>query len=107
VLTEELGEIARVICEVDLHGGWEVEDYEQLRKELIQLGAMTAAWADATSDQDTLRKEARYRTRKVTSTAQDEPWGPWSRWLPRREVAQVLADLEPNVEIDTEYTYGS
>lgn len=39
ILTEELGEVARAICDED--------PLEHLREELIQVAAMAAAWADS------------------------------------------------------------
>lgn len=39
ILTEELGEVARVLCDG--------ESKERLREELIQVAAMASAWADA------------------------------------------------------------
>lgn len=52
ILVEELGEVARVICDVAL--GLHVSDpgnaLSQLRKELVQLAAMACAWVDAVDD---------------------------------------------------------
>jgi NTP pyrophosphatase (non-canonical NTP hydrolase) len=46
VVLEEFGEVARVIN--DKYLGMHSDDYQKsLREELIQLGAMTAAWIDA------------------------------------------------------------
>lgn len=42
VLVEEVGEVAREI--IDVYGE---ADREKLREELVQVGAMTAAWIDA------------------------------------------------------------
>lgn len=50
VLMEEMGEVARVICEKNLgkYGDWGVEQHKavtkDLREELIQLAAMATAW---------------------------------------------------------------
>ena len=47
VLTEELGEVAKVLCD-HRHGLMDDDGRdEELREELIQLGAMCAAWVDA------------------------------------------------------------
>lgn len=47
VVTEELGEVARCLNEMEPgHGGPE-GTIENLKKELIQTAAMTAAWIDA------------------------------------------------------------
>lgn len=47
VVTEEVGEVARVLCEVR-HGNYSVPDArDALRSELVQVGAMVAAWVDA------------------------------------------------------------
>lgn len=47
VLTEELGECAKEICDFR-HGIFDRREFaERLRAELIQVGAMTAAWIDA------------------------------------------------------------
>jgi NTP pyrophosphatase (non-canonical NTP hydrolase) len=47
VLVEEIGEVAQVICDEDLNEiSW--PDFQlRLREELVQVGAMTAAWIDA------------------------------------------------------------
>ena len=50
VLLEEVGEVARALCENNLGTegyGDRSELAERLREELIQVGAMTAAWIDA------------------------------------------------------------
>lgn len=45
VLVEEVGEVARVLCEFELGN---IDDAApRLREELVQVGAMTAAWIDA------------------------------------------------------------
>lgn len=46
VLVEELGEVARVLCD-DALGVLDGELKARLREELVQVGAMTAAWLDA------------------------------------------------------------
>ena len=47
VLTEELGEVARELCEYELGNvGWEQLPH-RLRAELVQLAAMTTAWIAA------------------------------------------------------------
>jgi len=49
VLTEEVGEVARVLCDNELSTlGEDVRN--ALRDELVQVGAMTAAWIDALDD---------------------------------------------------------
>lgn len=47
VLVEEIGEVARVLCdhELSLHDSGEA--LRKLREELVQVGAMTAAWVEA------------------------------------------------------------
>lgn len=44
VVTEEVGEVARVLCDMALGLDKGIED---LREELVQVGAMVAAWVDA------------------------------------------------------------
>lgn len=48
VLVEEVGEVARVLCEIR-HGTYDgpIPAWEDLRDELVQVGAMTAAWLQA------------------------------------------------------------
>lgn len=46
VLGEEFGEVARVLCGDEL-GNLGAEAKARLREELVQVGAMTAAWVDA------------------------------------------------------------
>lgn len=48
VLTEEVGEVARVLCETRLGN----EDFPRtrLREELVQVAAMACAWIDAIDD---------------------------------------------------------
>lgn len=46
VLTEELGEVARVLCDNEL-GALGEDVKKRLREELVQVGAMAAAWIDA------------------------------------------------------------
>jgi hypothetical protein len=46
VLVEEMGEVARVLCDARL-GVLDGNLAAKLREELMQLGAMTAAWVDA------------------------------------------------------------
>lgn len=50
VLGEEFGEVARVLCEYNLGNITRETMKEQLSKELIQVGAMTAAWLDALAE---------------------------------------------------------
>lgn len=45
VLTEEVGEVARVLCEGE--DGMTAEHRDHLREELIQVAAMAVAWIDA------------------------------------------------------------
>ena len=45
ILTEELGEVARELC--DAYKRTVPEQRERMRAELVQVGAMTAAWIDA------------------------------------------------------------
>lgn len=45
VLTEEVGEVARVLCEGE--DGLTPEHKAHLREELVQVAAMTIAWIDA------------------------------------------------------------
>lgn len=47
VVNEEVGEIARAFCEFQLGNLTEVEFKRDLKEELIQVGAMVAAWLDA------------------------------------------------------------
>lgn len=47
VVTEEVGEVARVLCEGQLGNLDEVGVKKQLKDELIQVGAMVSAWLDA------------------------------------------------------------
>lgn len=46
VLVEEVGEVARVLCDNEL-GALGEDVKKRLREELVQVGAMTAAWIDA------------------------------------------------------------
>lgn len=46
VLMEEVGEVARVLCDNEL-GVLDGDAIHKLREELVQVGAMTAAWIDA------------------------------------------------------------
>lgn len=47
VIVEEVGEVARVLCE-QRQGNYDTEKtMAELEKELIQVGAMVAAWIDA------------------------------------------------------------
>lgn len=46
VLVEEIGEVARVLCDNEL-GALGEDAKKRLREELVQVGAMTAAWIDA------------------------------------------------------------
>ena len=45
ILTEEVGEVARELC--DAYKRPVAEQKERMRAELVQVGAMTAAWIDA------------------------------------------------------------
>lgn len=69
VLVEEVGEIARVLCDAEL----KVLDGEvaaRLREELVQVGAMTAAWIEAV---DAAARERHFRTtRTVINDLTDE-----------------------------------
>lgn len=47
VLTEEVGEVARVLCEQILGNLNDIEAVRELRSELIQVAAMTTAWITA------------------------------------------------------------
>lgn len=47
VVTEEVGEVARVICDNELGLLDQAEVRVKLREELVQVGAMVAAWIDA------------------------------------------------------------
>lgn len=47
VLTEEVGEVARALCESALGNLDRAELKAQLREELIQVAAMTVAWIEA------------------------------------------------------------
>jgi len=47
ILTEELGEVARVINEYDLHNINTPEKCAKLIEELTQVAAMACAWIDA------------------------------------------------------------
>lgn len=47
VLVEEVGEVARALCEHALGNLDRVGLVRSLREELVQVGAMTAAWIDA------------------------------------------------------------
>lgn len=51
VLTEEIGEVARVICDRELGLLIDTEARMRLTEELTQVGAMTAAWLDALGPQ--------------------------------------------------------
>jgi NTP pyrophosphatase (non-canonical NTP hydrolase) len=46
VLVEEIGEVARVLCDNELDV-LDADVMQRLREELVQVGAMTAAWIDA------------------------------------------------------------
>lgn len=52
IVLEELGEVARVFNEFELGNIDARQAKLQARKEVIQLGAMVSAWADAFSDLD-------------------------------------------------------
>lgn len=45
ILTEEIGEVARVLCDQDFETG--MMDLVHLREELVQVCAMAAAWIDS------------------------------------------------------------
>ena len=45
ILTEEVGEVARELCDAHKHTVPELR--QRMRAELVQVGAMTAAWIDA------------------------------------------------------------
>jgi len=47
VLGEEFGEVCRVLCDSRHHGEYDGGMATKLREELVQLGAMVAAWIDA------------------------------------------------------------
>ena len=47
ILTEELGEVAKEICERNLGNTSWPDSKPLMRTELVQLGAMTVAWIDA------------------------------------------------------------
>lgn len=47
VLTEEVGEVARALCDFRHLASDRAKLAAQLREELVQVGAMTAAWLDA------------------------------------------------------------
>lgn len=47
ILTEELGEVARHLCEMNLSSALRQEHMDGMREELIQLAAMAVAWAHA------------------------------------------------------------
>lgn len=48
VLVEEVGEVARVLCEDELgNGGSDLTVSQNLREELVQVAAMACAWIDA------------------------------------------------------------
>lgn len=47
VLGEEFGEVARVLCEIELGNVDGDVALLRLREELVQVGAMTAAWIDS------------------------------------------------------------
>lgn len=47
ILMEEVGEVARVVCEVNLRNITIEEAQRELSEELVQVGAMTEAWAMA------------------------------------------------------------
>jgi NTP pyrophosphatase (non-canonical NTP hydrolase) len=53
VLVEEVGEVARVLCE-QRHGSYNHLNgvTSHLRKELIQVAAMACAWIDAIDDEE-------------------------------------------------------
>jgi hypothetical protein len=48
VLTEEVGEVARVLCELNLGNISTPKAYELLEKELTQVSAMSVAWLSTT-----------------------------------------------------------
>lgn len=48
ILMEEVGEVGRVVCELNLGNIDEEEAQRELVKELIQVGAMAEAWIMAT-----------------------------------------------------------
>lgn len=52
VLVEEVGEVARVLCENELGNIRDETTRARLREELVQVGAMTAAWIDAIDDEE-------------------------------------------------------
>ena len=47
VVTEEVGEVARVLCDNELGLLDQAEVRAKLREELVQVGAMVAAWIEA------------------------------------------------------------
>lgn len=47
VIVEEVGEVAKVICDYR-HGLFDYDEFKrQMRAELVQVGAMVSAWVDA------------------------------------------------------------
>lgn len=55
VLTEEVGEVARVLCEGE--DGLTAKDAVRLREELVQVAAMAVAWIDAIDLTPALKNE--------------------------------------------------
>lgn len=47
ILMEEVGEVARVVCELNLRNIEAEEAKREILKELVQVGAMSEAWAMA------------------------------------------------------------
>lgn len=51
VVMEEVGEVARALCEADIQG-WDREKIkDELKGELVQVGAMVCAWIDAINEE--------------------------------------------------------
>lgn len=67
ILTEEVGEVARELCEAAQHD--RAVDTDKLRTELVQVAAIAVAWVEALSKDDVVSGSASGEGRTTTNTA--------------------------------------
>jgi NTP pyrophosphatase (non-canonical NTP hydrolase) len=61
VLTEELGEVARVLCERECKPGCEAGSNAKLYEELVQVAAVATAWCEALKLQMTKQRAREFK----------------------------------------------
>lgn len=87
VLTEELGEVARELCERELGNVNASHHVQSLREELVQVAAMACAWISAIDDDAGRRADL------------DAPGEPLAQDHYGHEIEEVPAgDLDPDYE---------